>query len=174
MRVRKFDSNDSGITRALREAGAVVWHLDCHEPGRPDKLVGFLGRLYLLEIKAPKTGRLSREQQDAHGQMAKVGVRVCIVRTVREAFEAVGITGKRAAQNQRALSEIALNLRKKSDDFERRARLVSSVHDFRTSTAPFRVQGANDYGRDPQQRYRTPEGDPWADPGSMSKIPDRF
>jgi hypothetical protein len=147
-RLRKLDSNDPEITRMLREAGAVVWHLDCLEPGRPDKLVGFLGKLCLLEIKAPKTGRLSKEQKDARKEMARAGVRVHVVHTVREAFEAVGITGERAAQNHRALGELAANLQPKITG---QSRLVPSRHN-----------------------YRTPAGDPWADPGSASKIPDGF
>jgi hypothetical protein len=133
--VRKLDANDAKITRALREQGALVWHLDCREPGRPDKLIAFLGRLTLLEIKAPKTGRLSREQREAHAEMARHGVRVHVVRTVREAFEAVGIGQRVDAERRRALGDIAANIRKKSDDFERRARLVPATHDYRGSSA---------------------------------------
>ena len=134
-RLRKLDSNDAVITRALRDAGCVVWHLDCVEPGRPDKLVGFLGQIYLLEIKAPKTGRLSREQKAAHAEMAKARVRVHVVRSVPEALRAVGICAEKQKERRQALGEIASAMRKKSDDFERRAKLVSSARDYRGASA---------------------------------------
>jgi hypothetical protein len=132
---RRLDANDATITRALREQGALVWHLDTREPGRPDKLVAFLGQLTLLEIKTPKTGRLSREQREAHAEMARHGVRVHVVRTVREALDAVGIGQRVDAERRRALGEIAAGLRQKSDAFERRAKLVPGRHDYRGNSA---------------------------------------
>jgi len=133
-RQRKLDANDGEITAALRGAGALVWHLDCVEPGRPDKLVAIFGHLYLLEIKAPKTGRLSKKQVEARAEMARHGVKVHVVRSQKEAFEAIGIGGAKAEDRRRALGEIAANLRKTSDDFERRARLVPSSRDYRGSS----------------------------------------
>lgn len=132
---RKLDANDSEITQALKQAGACVWHIDCREPGRPDKLVGFLGRLCLLEIKAPKTGRLSSAQREAHREMARRGVKVHVVHTVQEAFEAVGIGPSFADQRRQALGEIAAGIRAKSDAFELRAKLVSGTHDYRGSSS---------------------------------------
>jgi hypothetical protein len=149
--VRRFDENDAEITKALREAGCLVWHLDCVEKGRPDKLVAFLGRLTLLEIKSERVGRLSKAQRDAHAEMARHGVQVHVVRSVREALDAVGIGPKADAERRRALGEIASGIRAKSDRFEKVRWLVSSA-----------------------KSYRCPEGDPWADPGSASKIPDEI
>lgn len=189
---RSFDANDGDITRALKQAGACVWHIGSPDKGGiPDKLVAIMGHLYLLEIKVPKTGRLSKAQRERHAEMARHGVKVHIVKTIKEALDAIGVTPEKNAERRRALGEIAAGIRKKSDDFEKRAKLVSGKHDYRSAgkmtlaefaasrdrpsdAADKAIMAIGDacLGRDPMQRYKTPEGDPWADPGSTSKIPD--
>lgn len=129
------DGNEPDIIRALTEAGTRVRRIESPDDDEPDLLVGFLGRLTLLEVKVPKTGRLTEGQKKAREEWARVGVRVYVVHSVREAFDAVGITGPRAARNHQALAELALSLRKKSQGFEQRTKLVPSQHDYRGSSA---------------------------------------
>lgn len=88
----------------------------------------------------------------------------------------------------------ALDLRQKSDAFEARSRVKSSAKSYRTpekmTLSEFAASRDPDLGpanaadaaclaigdvylgQNPKARYRTPEGDPWADPGSTTKIPD--
>ena len=48
---KKVDSNQSKITKALRDFGATVQHLHAVGKGCPDLLVGYKGSNYLLEVK---------------------------------------------------------------------------------------------------------------------------
>ena len=48
---KKVDSNQSKITKALRDLGATVQHLHAVGKGCPDIVVGYKNRNYLLEIK---------------------------------------------------------------------------------------------------------------------------
>lgn len=57
---RRVDKSQSEIVYALRRIGAKVRFI-----GQPlDLLVGFRGRNILLEVKTPKQGRLTQEQQE--------------------------------------------------------------------------------------------------------------
>lgn len=102
----RSDANAGEITVALRLAGCNVVPFESPHPGEPDLLIGFLGRLTLLEIKTER-GRLAQDQKYAHAAWARVGVRVHVVRSQREAFDAVGITGERREANQASLREMA-------------------------------------------------------------------
>jgi len=65
MTARRTDSNQAEIVAALRHVGASVQ--DLHEVGKgcPDILVGYRGRNYLIEIKAPG-GRLNKREREWH------------------------------------------------------------------------------------------------------------
>jgi hypothetical protein len=83
------DSNAAEIVRVLRASGCSVQLIQGanNQAGVPDLLVGHNGRNHLLEVKRPKTGRLSDGQlkfiRDWRG-------RVAVVTTVDEALRAVG------------------------------------------------------------------------------------
>lgn len=53
MRAKRVDANQKEVVKALREAGAFVFHL--HEVGQgcPDLLVGINNQTYLVEVKMP-------------------------------------------------------------------------------------------------------------------------
>ena len=129
------DANEPEMIRVLTDAGARIMRIESPDDDEPDLLVGFLGKLHLLEVKVPETGRLSEGQKRARAEWANVGVFVHVVKTVKEALEAVGIGPQADTERRRALGEIAANLRKKSDEFERRAKLVSSAHDYRGTSS---------------------------------------
>ena len=61
-RALRTDSNEREITAALRKLGASVVHINAMTAGVPDLLVGLYGRNWLIEVKMPKTGRLSDSQ----------------------------------------------------------------------------------------------------------------
>jgi hypothetical protein len=87
----KSDANANEIVSALRSAGATVRFIsfDFGLAGCPDALVGFLGATYLLELKI-KRGRLSEAQKKFHAEWQ--GAPIHVVRSVAEAFQAIGIT----------------------------------------------------------------------------------
>ena len=82
-RAAKRDSNESAIVEALRDAGYLVseggWICDLivYDPNED--------RTHLLEVKGPK-GRLTPLQDKAIEQ----GWPIRVVRSVEEAFEAIG------------------------------------------------------------------------------------
>ncbi len=78
------DGTEVAIVDALRRVGAAVLHLS--DPGAPDLLVLYRGRLTLLEIKAA-TGRatLAQERRLAEGWP------VVTVRTWQEAYKTLGV-----------------------------------------------------------------------------------
>lgn len=84
------DANQSEIVTALRRAGCSVCFLN-RGGGVPDLLVGRRVRgvpmNFLLEIKT-ETGGLNQRQRDWHEDW---NGQVCVVRTVQEALQAVGI-----------------------------------------------------------------------------------
>lgn len=86
----KSDANATSIVSALRGAGCVARYIDCPAGvgGVPDLLVGRDGKTYLLELKV-KGGRLNPKQKAFHEQWTGGPLR--IVRSVDEAFEAVGL-----------------------------------------------------------------------------------
>jgi hypothetical protein len=81
----KRDSNEAPIVAALRAAGCAVQLLHGNTAGVADLLVCCRGRLYLLEVKAPK-GKLSPGQTAWHRLFP-----VTVVTTVEQALGAVGL-----------------------------------------------------------------------------------
>lgn len=84
----KVDANQNPIVRALEQCGATVQDLSPVGEGCPDILVGFCGRLVLMEIKDPQTGRLTAAQQLWHERWK--GPRVLVVTSVEEALACIG------------------------------------------------------------------------------------
>lgn len=86
MRV-SYDENHAPITRALERAGCYVIDLARVGGGVPDILVyrRATGLLRLIEIKTAK-GRLRKSQEEFAQKCPR-----WVARTVREAFEAMGI-----------------------------------------------------------------------------------
>ena len=82
----KPDTNQQEIVNALRDIGAVVFLI-----GRPfDLLVGFRGRLVLLEVKNPDgRNKLGLSQEADILELSLVGVEVSVVRGVEEAIASV-------------------------------------------------------------------------------------
>lgn len=83
----KVDGNQREIVQALIAAGCSVCSLAAVGKGAPDLLVGHAGRNYLLEVKT-LTGRIERGQYEWHAAWRG---QACIVRTVEQALEAVGL-----------------------------------------------------------------------------------
>ena len=75
MRARKRDGNEKNIIAALRARGASVQQLD--GAGVPDLLVGFRGRLLLLEVKDPSTlaGAAHKRSDSAYPELTPAQVR---------------------------------------------------------------------------------------------------
>ena len=66
----RVDSNQAAIVAALRQAGARVWII-----GLPvDLLVGFRGRLMLMECKVPKKGRKTALQAEFFREWADMPI----------------------------------------------------------------------------------------------------
>ena len=86
-RAARVDLNQAEIVSALRAHGASVTSLAAVGSGVPDLLVGYLRTNHLLEVKGPK-GRLTADQEK---WMAAWGGSFHVVRTVKEALDAVGV-----------------------------------------------------------------------------------
>lgn len=63
MRAMRSDANARQIKLALEKLGCTVEFIHSQRAGIPDLLVGIHGRNYLVEVKVPKTGRLSDAQK---------------------------------------------------------------------------------------------------------------
>lgn len=59
----RVDANQRDIIAAFEKCGATVVHIHGAKAGVPDLLVGVQGINYLVEVKVPKTGKLSEGQQ---------------------------------------------------------------------------------------------------------------
>jgi hypothetical protein len=118
----RSDDVATEIVEMLREAGCRVVPFESPFPGEPDYLAGRLGVLTLLELKSA-SGRLSDAQRLSHDWWARVGVKVAVVRTPREALEAVGVTGPKAEENLRAMRLFVAERRRET----LRGRLQSAV-----------------------------------------------
>ena len=86
----RSDANQREIVEALRRVGATVEVLSDVGRGVPDLLVGWRSVNYLLEVKASK-GALTETQTIWHTLWSG---QVSVVRTVDEAFDAIGVTGQ--------------------------------------------------------------------------------
>jgi len=94
-RAAKVDGNQAAIVSALRQVGATV--TPCHGVGEgfPDLCVGWSGETFLLEVKDPSqpiSGQALTPPQVKWHNGWRGHARV--VRTVKEALEAVGIPFK--------------------------------------------------------------------------------
>lgn len=94
-RAAKVDRNQSEIVEALRKCGADVISIAAVGNGKPDIIVGFRGQNYLMEIKVPgkrkkaiASSQLNQDQVEFHTVWPG---NVCVVRTVKDAMEAVGL-----------------------------------------------------------------------------------
>lgn len=85
-RAARVDKNQGEIVTALRAVGATVAPMHTAGAGFPDLVVGYRGVTYLLEVKGPR-GRLTKDQVSWHEEWRG---HVAIVRTVEEAWQAIG------------------------------------------------------------------------------------
>ena len=106
----RVDSTHPGIVSALKGVGARVLVLDVSAAGEPDLLVGYHGQLTLIEAKAKK-GRLSPGQITCHAEWARVGIKVAVCRCPADALEAIGYSGSKRGENDKAMLDMALALR---------------------------------------------------------------
>lgn len=83
--VRRRDSNEKGITAALRAVGADVTPISGE--GAPDLLIRFRGLVYAVEVKTA-TGARTAAQQVSQWP---------VVRSVDEAFALLGIIPKESS-----------------------------------------------------------------------------
>lgn len=88
----RLDTNHPEIVAALADIGAKVLSLANMGNGTPDILVGFRGRLFLMEIKsADRPAKLTPDEEKWHYEWAFCAMyRVPIVRTVDDALRAIG------------------------------------------------------------------------------------
>ena len=86
------DDNEKGIVKALKQCGASVYRLSAK--GIPDLVVGWCGRLFLLEVKSA-TGKLTPAQ--VKFQQRWKGPPPIVVRTEWDALVAIGAVSKRAS-----------------------------------------------------------------------------
>jgi len=119
----RVDGTQPTIVATLRMAGAEVLVLDVSAEGEPDLLVGWCGTLTLIEAKS-KEGRLSIAQLGRHAAWARAGVKVQVVRSPREALEAIGVVGPRAEENLRAMRSL---VSQQAREKKARGRLVPAV-----------------------------------------------
>lgn len=92
---RRVDANHRAVAQVLRQVGAYV--LDLHTlPGALDLLVGFRGRLVILEVKDGAKSASRRALTPAEAvtiaHLEAVGCPVYIVSTEDEALRAIGAT----------------------------------------------------------------------------------
>ena len=86
----RLDANHPEIVNALTEIGAKVLSLANLGNGTPDILVGFRGRLFLMEIKT-NAGKLTPDEAEWHEDWHLVAAyRPAIVRSVNDALRTIG------------------------------------------------------------------------------------
>jgi Holliday junction resolvase len=85
----KIDKNQTEVVAALRKIGASVQSLASIGKGCPDLLVGFQGKLYLIEVKdgtnAPSKQLLTDDQKKWHENWT--GSPVHVVRSIDGALK---------------------------------------------------------------------------------------
>ena len=85
----KIDKNQSEVVAALRKVGASVQSLASIGKGCPDLLVGFQGKLYLIEVKdgtnVPSKQLLTEDQKKWHDNWT--GSPVHVVRSIDGALK---------------------------------------------------------------------------------------
>lgn len=95
-RAAKTDANQQEIVSALRKVGASVQILSAVGDGCPDIAVGFRGLNYFLEIKdgakPASARRLTPDQETWFGEWRG---QACVVHTVNEALQSIGVLNGR-------------------------------------------------------------------------------
>ncbi len=90
---RNVDANQVAVVDALRRVGALVQHLHTVGGGCPDLLVGYRGKLWLLEVKdgrkPPSERRLNDAELDWHRRWASYPV--VVVTSPLDALKAIGV-----------------------------------------------------------------------------------
>lgn len=90
---RNVDANQADIVEALRRVGALVQHLHTVGGGCPDLLVGYRGKLWLLEVKdgrkVASARALSESELAWHTRWA--GYPVLVVTSPLDALRAIGV-----------------------------------------------------------------------------------
>lgn len=81
----RTDANQPEILEALRKAGAWAYYIKVPF----DLLVGFRGRLYLMECKVGKR-KLNEKQAEVMKELMFRGVVPAIVRTPEDALRSIG------------------------------------------------------------------------------------
>ena len=85
----KIDKNQTEVVAALRKVGASVQSLATIGKGCPDLLVGFQGKLYLIEVKdgtnVPSKQLLTEDQKKWHDNWT--GSPVHVVRSIDGALK---------------------------------------------------------------------------------------
>ena len=88
----RTDANQEEIVKALRKLGARVQSLARMGEGVPDLLVGWRGRLLLLEVKdgsrKPSELKLTPAEEEWHARWA--GLPVYVVESVEQAIATLG------------------------------------------------------------------------------------
>lgn len=85
----KVDKNQPEIVEALVKAGARVCHLHQLGQGVPDILVGYHGRLYLMELKS-EGGTLTPDEKEWHDRWTTP---VYTVFGIIDALKVIGAVG---------------------------------------------------------------------------------
>lgn len=93
MRARRVDSNHADVFSLARRVGAEV--LDLHAlPGALDGLVGFRGRLYLVEVKdgakVKSKRKLTPAEEATIARFRAIGCPVLVVETADELLRGIG------------------------------------------------------------------------------------
>jgi hypothetical protein len=96
MRARRTDSNHTQLLTEARQVGAEI--LDLHAlPGALDALVGYRGRLYLVEIKDGAKVKSKRKVTPAEeltiARFRLIGCPVLIVETSNDLLRGIGAIG---------------------------------------------------------------------------------
>ncbi len=93
-RAARTDANQTDIVDALRQVGAHVTILSAVGDGCPDLLVGYRGKLYVLEVKdgtkPPSARELTADQVQWHAAALRVGVTPHVVDNLTDALRAIG------------------------------------------------------------------------------------
>ena len=91
-RAAKVDSNQKEIVSALRNAGAVVFHLHTVK-NLFDLLVAYKGNVYCVEVKdgnlPPSKRKLTTGELECKQKLESVGVTYHVVNSVYEALELI-------------------------------------------------------------------------------------
>ena len=92
MKAHRVDANQADIVKALRAVGCNVAVTSQMGGGFPDIVVGFRGRLFLMEVKdgslPPSARKLTKPEQVFHAKWAGY---VHIINSIDEALQLIGV-----------------------------------------------------------------------------------